>query len=139
MKRLVLDTNVVASAMLWSGIPHRFLQAARERRIALFTSTTLLTELTDILGRRKFEKKISTSTLTIDQIIDRYAALAAVVRPVSVPRIAADPDDDVVIGTALAAQADLIVSGDADLLTIQSYEGIRIVKASTAIELIEQP
>jgi len=42
LKRLVLDTNVVASAMLWGGVPNLLLQAARERRIALFTSTALL-------------------------------------------------------------------------------------------------
>ena len=57
--RLVLDTNVVASAILWGGTPQRLLYAAREQRIELFTSTPLLAELTDILGRRKFEKKIA--------------------------------------------------------------------------------
>ncbi len=53
--RLVLDTNVVASALLWGGVPVLLLQAARERRVALFTSTPLLAELTNILGRRKFD------------------------------------------------------------------------------------
>ena len=71
-----------------------------------------LAELTDILGRRKFEQKIEISRLTIDQLVDRYAELTALVRPAPIPRIAPDPDDDVVIGTALAAKADLIVTGD---------------------------
>ena len=62
----------------------------------LFTSTALPAELTNILGRRKFDKKIAASTLTVDQIVDRYAALAALVRPTPTPRIAPDPDDDVV-------------------------------------------
>lgn len=44
--RLVLDTNVVASAMLWGGTPLSLLQAAREQRVSLFTSTALLAELT---------------------------------------------------------------------------------------------
>ena len=124
--------------MLWGGVPSRLMQAARERRIELFTSTALLVELTDILGRSKFSKKISASALTIDQIIDRYVALTAVVHPVSVPRIVPDPDDDVVIGTALAARADLIATGDRDLLTLQEYLGIRIVNTTTAVTLIEQ-
>ena len=50
--RLVLDTNVVASALLWGGMPQRLLQAGREKRAELFTSTLLLAELTEILGRR---------------------------------------------------------------------------------------
>jgi predicted nucleic acid-binding protein len=44
--------------------------------------------------------------------VDGYAAYASPVRPELTPRIASDPDDDVVLGTALAAKADLIVSGD---------------------------
>ena len=67
--RLVLDTNVVASAMLWGGSPKLLLQARRERRVELYTSTPLLAELTDILSRRKFEKKIAVSMLTVDQSI----------------------------------------------------------------------
>ena len=101
----------VASAVLWGGVPRLLLQARREKRVELFTSAALLAELTDILARRKFDKKIAASPLSVDQIVDRYAALAMLVRPVPTPRIAPDPDDDVVIGTALAARADLIVTG----------------------------
>lgn len=56
--RLVLDTNVVVSAMLWGGSPKLLLQAGREKRVEVYTSTPLLAELTDILERSKFEKKI---------------------------------------------------------------------------------
>lgn len=79
--RLVLDTNVVTSAMLWGGNPYRLLLAGRDKQIKLYTSLPLLAELTDILGRRKFEKKIAASMLTIDQLVDRYSELAAVVHP----------------------------------------------------------
>jgi putative PIN family toxin of toxin-antitoxin system len=135
--RLVLDTNVVASAILWGGTPRVLLQAARDKRVELFTSTAMLAELTDILGRRKFARKIAASQLTIDQLVDGYAQLAALVRPVATPRIAPDPDDDVVIGTALAAKADLIVTGDKPLLTVSEHQGVRIVSVAQAIEIIE--
>jgi hypothetical protein len=134
--RLVLDTNVVASAVLWGGVPRLLLQAGREKRVELFTSAALLAELTDILGRRKFDKKIAASTLTVDQLVDRYAALAALVRPTPTPRIAPDPDDDVVIGTALAAKADLVVTGDKPLLSVAEYQGVRIVGVSQALQII---
>ena len=134
--RLVLDTNVVASALLWGGVPRLLLQAAREKRIELFTSTSLLAELTDILGRRKFEKKIAASLLSVDQLVDRYAELNILVRPAPMPRIAPDPDDDVVIGTALAAKADLIVTGDRPLLLVTAYQGVRIISVSDAVRAI---
>lgn len=130
--RLVLDTNVVASALLWGGVPRLLLQAARERRVALFTSTPLLAELTDILGRPKFAKKIEASMLSLDQLVDHYRELTIVVRPTPVSGIAPDPDDDVVIGTALAAKADWIVTGDQPLLSVAMYQGIQIVSVSEA-------
>jgi hypothetical protein len=105
--RLVADTNVVASALLWGGIPGQLLHAAREKRIALFTSTPLLAELADILSRRKFTKKIAASGFTVEQLVERYALLAAPVHPAPTPRTVQDPDDDAVIATALAAQANI--------------------------------
>lgn len=96
--RLVLDTNVVASAVLWGGVPRQLLQAGREKRISLFTSIALLAELTDILVRSKFEKKLAASGLTIEQIVDRYAELAAVVQPAAIaPTVLDDPEDDQVL------------------------------------------
>lgn len=134
--RLVLDTNVVASAMVWGGNPKQLLLAGREKRIELFTSVVMLAELTDILARPKFGKKIAASLLTLDQLVDGYAALSQVVRPTPTPRIVADPDDDVVIGTAIAARADLIVTGDRALLDVGAYQGIRIVRVAEALSLI---
>ena len=69
----------------------------------------------------------------MDQIVDLYSQLAALVRPVSTPRIAPDPDDDVVIGTGLAAKADLSVTGDRGLLSVVQHEGIRIVSVTEAL------
>jgi putative PIN family toxin of toxin-antitoxin system len=132
--RLVLDTNVVASGLLWDGPPRRLIRAGRTGEHLLFSSTPLLAELTDILSRTKFEKKVAASQLSVDQIVDLYAQLAALVRPVSTPRLAPDPDDDVVIGTGLAAKADFVVTGDRGLLSVVQYEGIRIVSVSEALQ-----
>jgi uncharacterized protein len=134
--RLVLDTNVVTSAMLWGGLPRVLLEAGRERQVELFTSTALLAELTDILGRRKFAKRIAASSLNAEQFVDRYALLASLVRPMPIPRIAPDPDDDVVIGTGLAAKVDWIVTGDKQLLSVVQYEGIYIIRVNQAVEII---
>lgn len=134
--RLVLDTNVVASAMLWGGNPKLLLQARREKRVELFTSVAMLAELTDILARPKFANKIAASMLTVDQLVDGYAELTQLVRPTPMPRIVSDPDDDVVIGTALAAKADFLVTGDRGLLDVGAYQGTRIVSVIEAIGII---
>ena len=59
------------------------------------------------------------------------------VRPAATPRIAPDPQDDVVIGTALAAKAEMIVTGDKPLLSVTEHEGVRIVGVAQAIEVID--
>jgi len=137
--RVVLDTNVVASGFLWGGVPRQLLQAAREKRLHLFTSTTLLLELTDILGRAKFARKLAVAQLSIDRLVERYTLLAAVVHPVAIPpTILDDPDDDQVLACALAAKAEIIVSGDRHLLDLEEHQGVRIVTVAEAVALLPQ-
>ena len=66
-----------------------------------------------------------------------YRTVVEMVEPAIVPRVVRDADDDQVIAAALAAQADLIVSGDDDLLAIGSYQGIRILTAAEALRRVE--
>ena len=56
--RLVLDTNVLVSAFLWNGIPGRLIELAGEKEIDLYTSRTLLAELSEVLHRKKFTGSI---------------------------------------------------------------------------------
>ena len=58
--------------------------------------------------------------------------------PQEIPRTSPDPDDDMVLATALAAQADAVVSGDLHLLNLVSSQGIRILSASEALALLAQ-
>ena len=79
--RLVLDTNVVVSGLLWNGAPRRLLSAARGEGVQLYSSAPLLLELSDVLSRPNFKTKIAASLLSADQLVDLYAELVALVRP----------------------------------------------------------
>lgn len=114
------------------------LDLGRDGHVTLFTSGALLNELADVLSRNKFTTMLASRKLTPTFMMQRYGMLTKLVKPQTIERTARDADDDAVLACALAAQADLIVSGDADLLTLQEYEGIRIVDAATAVELILQ-
>jgi uncharacterized protein len=133
LKRAVLDTNVVVSAILWGGTPRQLFDLADAGQITLFTSIELLRELTGILSRDKFAEKIAASGQSIDQIVDGYAAYAEIVRPAATTRIAPDPDDDVVLGTALAANAEMIVTGDRPFLSVGRWRDIGVVTVGDAI------
>jgi putative PIN family toxin of toxin-antitoxin system len=134
--RLVLDTNVVLSALLWDGSPKNLLLMGRSEGVSFFASSHLIAELRGVLSRRKFEKKIVGSLRSVDQLITLYCDQAILVHPVPTPRIVSDPDDDVVIGTAIAAKANLIVTGDHALLAVAEYAGIRIVSAIEALSIL---
>lgn len=91
-----------------------------------------------MLPRAKLARRVAASGFTVAQLIARFAVLAQSVTPASIPRISRDPDDDNVLACALAAQADLIVSGDPDLLNLEAYQGIPIVNAAEALRCISQ-
>jgi putative PIN family toxin of toxin-antitoxin system len=131
--RIVLDTNVAFSALLWRGTPHQLLNALATRLTAqIFSSPRLLEELSDILSRAAASKQLSLIGKTARDVLADYLAVIELVEPAEPPRVARDPDDDHVLACALAANAELIVSGDRDLLDLATYQSIQIVTAADA-------
>jgi len=135
--RLVLDTNVVASGLLWDGRPARLIDAAQANEVELFTSRVLLAELTRILRRAKFTKAIAASGASLEALVLGYAELAILVTPVPIPpTVLDDPDDDHVLACALAGNAELVVSGDRDLLSLKTFRAIPIITPAEAMRII---
>lgn len=138
--RLVLDTNTAISGILWHGVPGKLIDAVQAKSVELYTSAPLLAELQGILTRGKFAKQLKARSLTGEQVLESYAAIASIVMPaVITPTISRDPDDDLVLATALAAEADLIISGDAHLLNLKAFHRIPIVTPAEAVNRIAQP
>ncbi len=135
---MVLDTNVVVSALLWNGAPRRLLRAAAVAGVELFTSDPLLAELAERPFSQQIQKETWGLGVSSSELFGTYPRQVAIVQATSAPRIAPDPDDDVVIGTAFAAKADLVVTGDRALLSVAKYEGVRIVSVREALDAIVQ-
>ena len=137
--RLVVDTKVVVSALLWQGVPGRLLDLAGEQQVRLFASRALLDELADVLGRKKLAGSVAATGLTVPEMMTNYRRVITLVTARQLPqRISADADDDVVLATAKAARADLIVSGDRKhLLSLGRFEGIPIVSVAQAVAMLE--
>lgn len=124
--RVVLDTNVVMSAVFFGGIPGRILAAWSEGRFALTLSPAILDEyrrVSEELGRRYPE-----AAGAVDPMLTLMAMHAIIVDapPLDGP-VSDDPDDDKFLAVAEAARADVVVSGDRDLLRASGWRNITVL------------
>ena len=134
--RLVLDTNVVVSGLIWGGPPRGLLTLARKGRVVLFSSGVLLDELASVLERDKFAGFLATRDITPAFLMRRYGMLTTLVKPARVTRaVPTDADDDHVIAAASTARADAIATGDGDLLPLDPWQGIRILLPAEVLRL----
>lgn len=100
----------------------------------LSTSPALLRELEGVLRRPKFAARLRELQITAEDVTAEYARLAHVVNPRRVMRLVErDPADDHVLACALAARAQYLVSGDADLLRLRSYRRIAILSPAAFV------
>jgi putative PIN family toxin of toxin-antitoxin system len=123
--RVVLDTNALVSRLLVpSSVPARAVQRAISEHIVLASEATLM-ELADVLSRRKFDTYVSVEDR--QRFLCLFGRVAEPVAVLHVVRACRDPKDDKILELAVNGAADLIVTGDADLLTLNPFRGIRIV------------
>jgi putative PIN family toxin of toxin-antitoxin system len=127
---VVLDTNVVVAALVAKGLCLEVVQRAIAMR-CLATSAALVQELESTL-HDKFTVTPSTSRFV--RLFQQHAMVFEPILPAR--QVCRDPDDDTVLGTAAAARANFIVTGDRDLLVLKDYEGIRIITPREFLEIL---
>lgn len=113
------------------------LQTAIEGVADLYTSLTLLDELHGVLMRDHLSMRLGQRDISVEDAVTLYGDLAVIVSPIVTPRVVpGDADDDHVIATAVAAGANLLVSGDRHLLMLGSHQSIRIATPAEAVILV---
>lgn len=134
--RVVFDTNVVLSAMLWGGPPRVALDVVRRGEATLLTSIDLDAELRLVLKRAKFGKRLREVGQTPDTLMLLYSGITEIVEPAVIGRVVPeDPKDDMVLACAVGGQALLVVSGDSHLLNLKRYQEVRIITVEQFLAL----
>jgi len=137
--RIVLDTNVLISALITQGTPpDRLYQAWLRNEIELVTSTAQIDELADVLSRPRLRKYVDPADAA--GLVSDIRLRAIVIRDMPVPRLSPDPKDDAILASAVAGGAELVVSGDKPgMLALGEVQGIPIRTPREALEIALAP
>jgi putative PIN family toxin of toxin-antitoxin system len=133
-----VDTNVLVSGLLSPrGTPGSILRALRTRQFDVVTSPQLVGELSRIVSLHRIQSRFSLPTDGED-LLAELDDLAFFVDPPPTVVVARDPADNRVLEAAVAGEADYIVSGDADLLSLGDFRGIPIVPPAYFLALLAE-
>ncbi len=136
--RVVVDTGVFVSALICRrGTTGKVLQTLRDNRFTVIYSTDMLVEIVNVLGREKFHKKYHIQPDGIAALIDLMRLRGELVIPNKSVSACRDPKDDKFLEAALIGEADFIVSGDADLLDMVSFEQIPIIQSAEFLDRLQ--
>lgn len=136
--KIVLDTNVWVSALLWGGKPAALIKAAEESKVSVFASESIVGEISHVLTYPKLARIYQAEGLRFEELI---AAVLKVVKFVEVDKkvdvVAEHPADDKFVECALTAGAEYVVSGDKHLLNLGNYRKIRVVSVREFLQVIQ--
>ena len=133
VKRVVLDTNVLISALLFRGGLSKIVGLWQKGKIIPVISKETFSELVTVLEYPKFSLTQEETDSIIKYEILPYFEIVEVVKDVK--GICRDPEDDKFISCAISGSADHIVSGDKDLFDLKQYKSIKIIKASDFLKM----
>ena len=129
--KLVVDTNVMISALGWNGPEYTLMKRVFERKAKLYFSADILTEFHKVAQR----PKLGFMQDEIEEFIVALIEIGTLVVPeIKLYVIKACPSDNIFLECAQEAKADLLVSGDAHLLRLKEFEGTNIVRAREALK-----
>jgi len=122
--RVVADTNVLVSRLILpDSVPAQVLRQVELNSLLLFSESTMY-ELADVLSRQKFDRYVSLDDRR--GFIERLGKIAEFIPIVQLVRECCDPKDDKFLEVALNGSADMIITGDTDLLAMNPWRGVEI-------------
>jgi putative PIN family toxin of toxin-antitoxin system len=137
--KVVVDTKVFVSGLLWGGPPNRILRWAREGILEIVACEETTAELRRVTQYKRFSKRLSDLSTSSNEVFSYFMNLIKFVpTPETIPQvIKKDPFDNIFLALASENKTHLIISGDGHLLDFREYKTIQIVMPSEASRVIE--
>jgi putative PIN family toxin of toxin-antitoxin system len=132
--KVVFDTNILVSAMLWRGTPYRCLLAIRAGLAELVLSPPIMEEFRGVLSK-KFAMTKEEAEENIAVVLESSTLIEI---PGTLRVVTDDPEDDKFIETALVTGAQWLVSGDKHLLRLGGYRGIKVISARAFLDMLAE-
>ena len=142
MIRVVLDTNVLVSALLApDSPPARILELALEGGLRLVSSPGIIKEIGLVFQYPRLKKSMKKHRLTDEEVADtllKILKIATITPGAEIAQgVSQDPADNMILSCAVEGQADFIISGDHHLTDLGAFQGVRIVNPAAFLNLIE--
>ena len=131
--RIVIDTNVIASAIFFGGRPYQLLRYIMEDRVEVVASKEIVDEYEEIILRLQQKYPAIPTRIPLHDIL----AKLEIIRVSSNIHVSRDPEDDKFISCAVDGKCLYIVSGDNDLLSIGEYDGIEILTVADFLDRLK--
>ena len=139
MSAAVVDTNSLVRAVYQpTGSVGPVLERLRDKDYLLIYSEPLLSEFVDVINRPRIRDKYHITPEDISTVVALLILRGREIRSVERIEICRDPKDNMVLEAAIAGEAQVIVSGDEDLLTLDPFRGISIVSPSKFLEMLDR-
>lgn len=138
MLKVVLDTNILISAFLWDGNEAELFKEIEKNKVKLYTSFEIINEVENVIHREKFNELLIKAKISAEEIIEKIVSLSNLVIGKKLNlNICRDSKDNKFLECAKLAKADVIVSGDKDLLVLKEFNGIKILKTSQVLGILK--
>jgi putative PIN family toxin of toxin-antitoxin system len=142
MIRVVLDTNVLVSALLTpDSPPAEILEFVLEGRLRILISPAIIREIGLVFQYPRLKKTMQKHRLSAEEVEEAILKILKVAIITAgekiIQGVSRDPADDLILSCAAEGQADFVISGDKDLTELGSFEGIRIMEPANFLQLIE--
>ncbi len=133
--RFVFDTNALVSGLIFkSSKPGQAFQYALKSGDILLSPQTLA-ELSEVLSRKKFDRYVT--SVEREEFLEALIERAILVEPIETVTVCRDPKDDKFLELALNGKASFIITGDEDLLELNPFSGVRILKPDEFLQVFE--